>query len=272
LQIVENPDTVCSVGSGSLFWYLIMDKQRKPTKATVVLERLQEDILTGKLAPEEKLQIEVLKKRYGLSGSPLREALSRLVVNGLVKEEQQCGFCVAPLSLEELHDIYNIRARIESMAIEMSIANGDDSWEADILASWHRFSKYIDPRVNKNVDPIKWDELQREFLYSLIKACGSPWLLKIRDMLYDQTARYRIVCINANYQDEKVLLSLLKEDEQLVSAVLARDAKKACALSEEHYKTSVRYIAEELVKRMPPGIKDSQAQHERREDKRKKRS
>lgn len=270
MQIVDNPVIVFSVES-ELYLKTNMDKQRKPTKATVVLEKLQDDILTGKLAPEEKLPIEVLKKRYGLSGSPLREALSRLVVNGLVKEEQQCGFCVAPLSVDELHDIYNIRAKIESMAIEMSISNGDDAWEADILASWHRFSKYIDPRINKNVDPVRWDELQREFLYSLVKACGSPWLLKIRDMLYDQTARYRVVCINANYQDEKVLMTLLKEDEQLVTAVLARDANNACKLSEEHYKTSVRYIAEALEKRMPGGIKHSNSQHERRQDKRRKR-
>ncbi|MBX9770002.1 MAG: FCD domain-containing protein [Candidatus Obscuribacterales bacterium] len=249
-----------------------MDKQRKPTKATVVLERLQEDILSGKLAPEEKLQIEVLKKRYGLSGSPLREALSRLVVNGLVKVEEQCGFCVAPLSLDELLDIYEIRAKIESMAIEMAIANGDDSWEADILASWHRFSKYIDPKINKNVDPVKWDELQKDFLYSLVKACGSPWLLKIRDMLYDQTARYRVVCINAHYKDEKVLAHLLRDDEKLVAAVLARDAKNACKISEEGYRTSVSYIAEALKKRMPPGIQHSEPKHEQREEKRRKRS
>ncbi len=249
-----------------------MNKQRKPTKATVVLEKLQDDILTGKLAPEEKLPIEVLKKKYGLSGSPLREALSRLVVNGLVKEEQQCGFCVAPLSLDEFYDIYDIRARIESMALEMAIANGDDAWEADILASWHKFSKYIDPRLNKNVDPKKWDELQKEFLFSLVKACGSPWLLKIRAMLFEQTARYRAVCISAKVHDEKGTIGLLKMDEKLVAAVLARDAQNACQISEEAYRMSVAHTAEELKKRMPEGIKHTESHNERREEKRRKRS
>gem|GEM_PF-207045 len=260
LQIVDNPVIVLPLKQ-THFVYIKMDKQRKPTKATVVLERLQEDILAGRLAPEEKLPIEVLKKKYGLSGSPLREALSKLVVNGLVKVEEQCGFCVAPLSLEEFYDIYEIRSRIESMALEMAIARGDDAWEADILASWHKFSKYIDPRINKNVDPVKWDELQKNFMNSLVNACGSPWLLKIRAMLFEQTARYRAVCINAKVRDEKVILSLLKQDEKLVAAVLARDAVNACKISEEAYRISVGHTAEELKKRMPEGMKSSDTRY-----------
>ena len=223
------------------------DKNRKPTKCAVVLEQLQADILSGTLAPREKLQIDVLKKRYGLSGSPLREALSRLVVNGLVQVEDQCGFYVAPLSLEELQDIYSIRAHIESLAIRMAIEKGDDQWEADILASWHCYSKYIDPRLNKNVDPVRWDELQKVYLYSLVKGCNSPWLLKIRNMLFDQAARYRVVCINAHYNDEAVLLDVLKRNERLVNAALARDAETACQITTEVYETSAKSIAEAMI-------------------------
>jgi GntR family carbon starvation induced transcriptional regulator len=223
-------------------------KSRKPTKVAIVLEQLQDDILNGKFAPQEKLPIETLKQRYGLSGSPLREALSRLVANGLVQVEEQCGFCVAPLSLDELADIYNLRAHIENLALEMAILNGDDHWEAEILAAWHRFSKYIDPRINKNIEPAKWDLLQREFLYALVKACNSPWLWKIRDMLYDQAARYRVVCLNAHFNDEKVLRKLIKRDENLVAAVLARDTQAACRLSEEGYRDSANFIADVLRK------------------------
>ena len=163
-----------------------------------------------------------MKKRYGLSGSPLREALSRLAVNGLVQVEDQCGFSVAPLSLDELHDIYNLRAHIDNLALQMAIENGDDRWEADIIASWHCFSKYIDPRINKNIDPLKWDELQKQFLFALVKGCNSPWLLKIRGMLYDQAARYRVVCINAHYRDEKMLLE--RERAQIAEALLKSTA------------------------------------------------
>ena len=222
------------------------ERNRKPTKAAVVMEKLQAEILSGKLAPNEKLHIDSLKERYGLSGSPVREALSRLAVNGLVQIEEQCGFTVAPLSLDELHDIYNLRAEIDKLALRMAIENGDDRWEADILASWHCFSKYIDPRINKNIDPIRWDELQKQFLLSLVKGCKSPWLLKIHAMLYDQAARYRVVCLNQHNSDENVLMECLSNGERLVAAVLARNVELACQLSEDEYTNSVKFIAEEL--------------------------
>ncbi len=212
------------------------------------MEQLQADILSGVLAPSEKLQIDALKIRYGLSGSPLREALSHLAAKGLVQVEEQCGFSVATLSLDELHDIYNVRAQIDNLALRMALENGDDRWEADILASWHCLSKYLDPRVNKSVDPVRWDELQKQFLHSLVKACNSPWLMKLREMLYDQAARYRVVCLNSHFNDEKMLLGFLQDGERLVAAVLARDAETACRLSTEEYKNSATFIAEALTR------------------------
>lgn len=222
------------------------ERNRKPTKAALVMEKLQAEILSGKLAPNEKLHIDSLKTRYGISGSPVREALSRLAVNGLVQIEEQCGFTVAPLSIEELHDIYNVRAEIDKLALRMAIENGDDRWEAEILAAWHCLSKYIDPRSNRNIDPIKWDELQKQFLFSLVKGCNSPWLLKMHGMLYDQAARYRVVCLNLHNADETVLQECLANGERLVAAVLARNVELACELSTGEYKSSAEFIAQEL--------------------------
>lgn len=226
----------------------MIERVRKPTKAAEVMERLQAEILNGSLAPSEKLHIDSLKKRYGLSGSPLREALSRLAVSGLVQIEAQCGFSVSPLSLDELHDIYNLRAQIDCLALKMAIKNGDDRWEADIIASWHCVSKYMDPRVNKSIEPMRWGELHKEFTLSLVKACNSPWLLRIRGMLFEQAARYRVVCLNTHFNDADVLLEQIKNGEKLVTAVLARDVETACRLSSERYKSSAEAIAKAMVK------------------------
>lgn len=58
-----------------------------------------------------------------------------------------------------------------TLALELSMTYGDDSWKADVLVSWHQFEKYISSEKNKDCDPIKWDILQREFLFNLVKAC-----------------------------------------------------------------------------------------------------
>src|SRR6185295_5042037 len=101
-----------------------MNQTRKPTKTAQVLERLQADILNGTFAPDEKLPMDSLRQRYGTSVSPLREALAKLTVNGFVRVEEQCGFCVSPLSLKELDDIYLVRAHIEDLALELAIKYG----------------------------------------------------------------------------------------------------------------------------------------------------
>ena len=219
---------------------------RKPTKTAQVLERLQADILNGTFEPEAKLPMDSLRQRYGTSVSPLREALAKLAVNGFVRVEEQCGFCVAPLSLKELEDIYLVRAHIEDLALELAIRNGDTNWEGEILASWHAFSRYIDPRLNKNIDPSKWDQLQRVFLYSLVKSCDSDWLLKIRELLYDQAARYRVASMYQSYENEEVLLGCIENGERLVAAVLARDVKEACRISREAFGAAARIIQDAL--------------------------
>lgn len=223
-----------------------MQTVRKPTKTNQVMERLQADILNGTFAPDEKLLMDSLRERYGTSVSPLREALAKLTVSGFVRVEEQCGFCVASLSLKELQDIYMVRAHIEDLAIELAIKNGDASWEADILASWHNFSRYIDPRLNKNIDPLKWDQLQRVFLYSLVKSCDSEWLLKIRESLYDQAARYRVASMYQSFENEEVLLGCIQNGEELVAAVLAKNIKEACRLSRVAFETASKIIAEAL--------------------------
>lgn len=222
----------------------VTDKSRKTTKVTKVLENIRQDISAGNFTPNEKLQMDHLKERYGVGYSPIREALSRLVTHGLVHLEDQCGFKVASLSIDELHDLYQIRILIETHALALSIQHGDDQWEADILAGWHRYEKQL---THHQLSPTEWDQLQREFSFNLVKACQSPWLLKIRDVLYDQSERYRSLCLNTLYQDKNFLKNFIKEKERVVKAVIARDKNQAIALIKQSWESSIK-IVEKILK------------------------
>lgn len=218
----------------------------KLSKTSSVLEKLRLDLIRGYFPPGEKLQMEQLKERYGVGYSPLREALSRLIPNGLVQSEELCGFYVPPLSLEELYDIYNVRIQIETLALELSIQYGDTRWESDVISCWHRYAKHLDPEAINTLETAEWDELQKEFCVTLIKACQSPCLLKIHSILYDQTARYRYLCMNHHHNDKKLLRGIRQEMESLVSAVLSRDSEKAIQISQAGWKTSVTIMADIL--------------------------
>ncbi|CAM2887703.1 GntR family transcriptional regulator [Legionella steigerwaltii] len=218
----------------------------KQSKASSVLEKLRRDLVSGFFDPGQKLQMEHLKERYEVGYSPLREALSRLVSQGLVNLEDLCGFSVPSLSLEELYDLYAVRIQIETHALELSMQYGDVYWEADVIACWHRYAKYLTPQPNNPLDPVEWDAFQKEFTFTLIKACQSPWLLKIQEMLYDHSSRYRFLCLGRHHHDEKVLAELRQENEDLVTAVLARDKEKAIQISQVGWDTSIKIMAESL--------------------------
>ena len=96
--------------------------------------QLRDDIIQGKLAPGSKLKIEVLKARYEIGATPIREALSLLTADGLVERLEQRGFRVAEASAAEFEQLRAIRCWIEERALRLSIRTGGRDWEGVVLA------------------------------------------------------------------------------------------------------------------------------------------
>jgi len=128
-------------------------KNSRQNTATQILDSLTNDIIQGKYSPRQKLHIRTLKERYNVGTSPLREALSQLIAKDLVVSENQRGFYVSDISIDDLTDIYQARAKIESLCIEMAFQKGDDHWEANALAALHRLNKYSE---SEHIDMEEW--------------------------------------------------------------------------------------------------------------------
>ena len=220
-----------------------MKTSAKKTKATTVLESLRQDIVHGVYPPGARLQMDALKERYGVGYSPLREALFQLMTNGLVTMEDHCGFTVTTLSQSELNDLYRTRMMLELQALELAIIHGDDQWEADVLASWHCFSKYLLSAHKNKINPDTWNDLQADYFYQLTKACQSPWLMKISQLLFDQSDRYRYACLNSNSNNKKLIAEYIEENASLVAAALKRDKKRAAAILKSIWDKSLTSIA-----------------------------
>lgn len=202
--------------------------------------QLRQDILNGKLSPGAKLRFEMLKAMYSAGTSTLRESLSRLAAENLVTTEGQRGFAVAPVSIAELRDITQTRQDLESVAIRRSIAQGDDDWEAMVLAASHRLSKMTDPSTGRLVLlPDENVRRHRAFHLSLVAACGSAWLLHFIGALYDQSERYR----RFSTLHAVVPRDTAAEHRDLVDAVLARDADRAVHLLCDHLDRTAEVVA-----------------------------
>ena len=215
----------------------------KQNTAAQILDSLTNDILQGNYMPREKLHIRTLKERYNVGTSPLREALSQLIAKDLVISENQRGFYVSDISIDDLTDIYQARAKIESLCIEMAFQKGDDHWEANALAASHRLNKYSE---SEHIDMEEWQNRHSAFHESLVLGCMSPRLLQIRHSLYEKSTRYRNLWLKENISNTKNLDINQKEHTELLDLALNRDTESAARLIEKHILTPVEIIKKSL--------------------------
>lgn len=215
----------------------LMREEGPRTYADEALIKLRHEIITGHFTAGEKLRPELLEQQYGIGRNPIREALSRLAVEGLVRGEGQRGFQVAPISRDELLDIADLRQRFSAMALARSIQRGDEDWESNVVAAYHRMT-----RMEKNLvgDPAgyadEWEKRNSAFHEALESACGSPWLQHFCAMLYEQSERYRRSVVR--YPELRPAIHA--EHKAIMEACMARDEAEACRLLSEHILAGAR--------------------------------
>ncbi|MGE0036069.1 MAG: GntR family transcriptional regulator [Xanthobacteraceae bacterium] len=200
---------------------------------------LRRDILSGRLAPASKLVISDLAEGYAIGATPLREGLSRLVSQGLVRAIGQKGFRVAEVSREDLSDIILMRCVIESEALRRSMRDGGDDWEAGIVASLYRLKRFADRGTKVfSSDLDSFEAVHKSFHTALIAACGSPRMLEVHSALYDQIYRYR----RRMLENVPNLDAFCVEHEQLAALALARDADEGCERLCAHFERTITSV------------------------------
>ena len=205
------------------------------TLASQAHDLLRRDILSGTLAPGQRLRTKDLQARYGLGLSPLRESLQRLSAEGIVVNDAQRGFAVAPVSVAELRDLTVARTALESTMLPMAMQLGSADWEGDIVAAFHRLSRTPLPHDPAAMaDASLWELRHRSFHHALVAGCGSPWLLRLHGQLVDQSERYRKIRILHHLESQAQVRDVNAEHQAVMEAVLRRDAAQAVALMTQH--------------------------------------
>jgi GntR family transcriptional regulator, carbon starvation induced regulator len=218
---------------------------RTPPLSQKALQILRQQILNGEIPPGLKLKVEVLQRQYGLSSSPLREALSRLTAEGLVIADDHRGFRAAPLSPADLNDITNLRLIVEPAALAQSIANGDDAWEASVVAAFHRLER-VRARIAKGEMPFnsEWTERHKEFHGALLSAAASARLLAMCSRLFDESERYRR--FTATALNRTLVRDTSTEHRRLMDAALAREVEPSLIMLRKHISVTAKRTLELL--------------------------
>jgi len=195
---------------------------------------LRRDIIEGRFTPGEKLRVEHIRADYEVGASTLREALSLLLSDGLVVLQGQRGFSVAEMSLEDFRDITETRVLLECAALKDSLALGDDEWESNLIAAFHRLSK-AEEKFKKSSNREEWEARNRIFHEVLISASPSRLIKEFISLLYQQAERYR----RQTMSSKAVGRDVHAEHEALFRAAMSRDIGAATKLLTDHIRATL---------------------------------
>ena len=217
------------------------------TVAEQTYDTLKGDLLYGVFDPGSALLTRELLARYGCGISPLREAISRLVGEGMLAASGHRGVRVPLPSVNDLDELYRIRTLLECDALKLAMERGDDQWEAQIVAACYRLERAALPQAGtaRGETVIEWEKRHRAFHATLIEAAAAPRLLRMIGQLVDQTERYR--AIRLTKVDNTILArDVSAEHRALADTVVARDSR-ALDLLGEHLDRTRAFVALVLV-------------------------
>jgi DNA-binding GntR family transcriptional regulator len=206
------------------------------TLASSAYRAIKEDIIGGVLAPREWLRIDALRERYGTGASPIREALNRLSAEGLVLQQDQRGFLVADLDENDLAEVIFTRCALNEIMLPAALTHGDVAWEERVVLAHYHLAKTPPFRSDGRPNP-DYLARHREFHMAMLAACGSRWLLDVSAKLFDWTQRYQNLAMR---HDLVATRDVAGEHDDLVKAILARDARRAIDLLNAHVRETGR--------------------------------
>jgi DNA-binding GntR family transcriptional regulator len=203
------------------------------TRAGAVTERLREMIRSGELPAGTHLRQADFAERFGVSTTPVREAFVALAREGLVTQDAHRGVVVFESSIDELHEVYEIRIVLEPLATEIAAKQISD----DEIAALERIVMQM-----RTAKPARFVELNEELHGRIYAATDRKRLLEIIDKLRETAANYVGIGVIRYHPDYRKDVEM--EHEEIVEALKARAPKRAAKAMRKHLEHSARHVAE----------------------------
>lgn len=207
------------------------------TQSVRAYHALRHSIISGALAPGERLNIARLTEKLGVSLGAAREALSMLASESLASFEPQKGYAVSRVSRSDLVDITQARVELEQLCLASAMEAGNIAWEGEVLASAHRMAR-LEEELPHYLNDERWMKAHAHFHATLVSGCTNAWLLRLRGMVFEHSERYRrlAVPLAAAHRD------LRAEHQAMVDAILRHDKERARQLIADHVWETARAL------------------------------
>ncbi|GAB2993215.1 GntR family transcriptional regulator [Amycolatopsis acidiphila] len=207
----------------------------RESTAAIIARQLREAIMNGSLPPGAQLGETELAGQFQVSRGPLREAMQRLVSEGLLRSERHRGLFVIDLEPEDIHDIYSARLAIERAAVIRIVHGPSRDEAADLLAKAVREMA----AATSTEDWAAVSEADTRFHEVLVSASGSKRLVRMSRTLLIET-RMCLSALRLTYASDEERVT---EHEHITAALRDGDQDTALSLLEAHMEDAVQRLA-----------------------------
>ncbi len=191
----------------------------------VIFNSLREAIIIGELRPGERLMEVQLADKMGVSRTPVREAIRKLELEGLVDMIPRKGAHVAELSVKDIMDVLEVRASLDGLATALAAERITDDEMKELKHINIQFASYIE-KENLN-GSIKKDAEFHDIIY---KASRNDKLITILNNLREQVQRFRVIYLK-DYSSPR---NLIKEHSDIFEAISSRSIEASRSLAKTH--------------------------------------
>ena len=214
----------------------ILSPPLKRTLANEVTASIRDAILSGRLAPGERLREESLASSMDVSRGPVREAIVQLQREGLVVVQRNRGTFVARLSVKDLEEVYSLRRAVEGLAVMQAIRHAGDAQLKELQTIVDTMAAHY----ARGITETEAAELDMRFHELIYEVGGHRRLLEVWSALQSQI---HIMLLARNVVDPDFREELVKSHQALVDAILARNEPLALALTEDHLNGSYERVS-----------------------------
>ena len=217
------------------------------TKADDIALEIEEAIVGGDLAPGTVLRQETLSERYGVSRTPIREALRRLAALGLVDFEPNRGVRVRTISREELREAFLVRAELESLATELAAPKMTEADVAELRGCADRFTgltqelRAREPGQDRRALTADWVRANHAFRDVIYRAAEAPMIERLAKEARRNFSGPAVWAPGGPEVDELYELND-RQHRAILDALAAGSAEGARALAREHVLHSYRLL------------------------------
>ncbi|MCM1261745.1 MAG: GntR family transcriptional regulator [Butyrivibrio sp.] len=191
----------------------------------VVFNTLRKAILTGKLQPGERLMELHLANQLGVSRTPIREAIRKLELEGLVRMIPRRGAEVAQITEKDLKDVLEVRRALDALCAELACDRITEEEKFQLKKACAGFERAT---ATRNVTTIAEADVKLHDI--IVAATGNKRLIQMVNNLSEQMYRYRFEYI----KDESQHNHLVEEHKMIYEGIVSHDKQKAANAARVH--------------------------------------